>query len=116
MTFHVPPEIEIPSPPETENLNEFDHLATFHDPHSNISPPKGPSLLATISSQKSILIGIIEDVVTMMYSQQRGLRITAIQVLRQYDRLLAWRDGLSSKIARHGSDIGQDSPHVLSLL
>ena len=115
MTFHVPPNIDMPPPVEIESPNEFNHLAISPYPRSSSAPPERSSLLATINSEKSTLIGIIEDVVTMMYSE-RGPQITAVQVLREYDRLITWRDGLLSTIARRGSEASQESPHVLSLL
>jgi len=61
------------------------------------------------------LTAIIQDVVTMMYTQH-GPQIAAHHLLQQYGRLVAWRDDLPSIIGNPENNHSQALPHVLSLL
>jgi len=77
--------------------------------------PAWPGLLATTNRQKSKLIDIINDVTTMMYTQN-GLPITASQVLKSYTKLVTWRKELPNLVANIDDETRPPLPHVLSLL
>jgi len=66
-------------------------------------------------SRKSKLTAIIQDVSTMMYTQQ-GPQISAHHLLQQYSRLVKWREELPSMIGNIENNNSQALPHVLSLL
>jgi hypothetical protein len=114
MTFQVPPAINLTFPSGIESLDELAQSKTDlcqYDTHSL----QEPGLVTIAILEKSKLVDIIDDVVTMMYAQH-GSQITYIQVLQQLDRLVVWHDGLLREIAGVNNDHGQASSHVLSLL
>lgn len=115
MTFQVPPAINLTFPPGIGSLDELaESKAEFYLFNSDLSSGI-PDLVVTAILQKSKLIDIIDDVVTMMYNHH-GSQITTIQVLQQLDRLAAWHDGLLAAIADVAGENGPAYSHVLSLL
>lgn len=113
MTFQVPPSIDIPFTPVNESFDELDK-PVIYNLHARSPSSRSRHLVSSIFSEKSTLIDIIEDVISMMYSVH-GPQITALQVLQQYDRFLVWHEGLLSTLARTGDDEIRDSLHILSL-
>jgi hypothetical protein len=115
MTFQVPPAINLTFPFGIESLEELAKSKLELCSYNNDSLQEQPGLVATAILEKSKLVDIINDVVTMMYAQH-GSQITTLQVLQQLDRLVVWHDGLLKTIADTTNDHGQAPPHVLSLL
>jgi hypothetical protein len=115
MTFQVPPAINLIFPSGIESLDELAQSKTDLCQYDNHSLQEQPGLVTTAILEKSKLVDIIDDVVTMMYAQ-RGSQITTLQVLQQLDRLFVWHDELLREIAGVNNDHGQAPSHVLSLL
>lgn len=113
MTFQVPPTIHIHPTRAIESLNELCNTNTCSS--GNDPPPDQATLFAIANREKSKLIEIIGDAVTLMYTQH-GPQITALQVLQLYNRFISWHDGLSSTIANVAGEHGQAPHYVLSLL
>jgi hypothetical protein len=117
MTFQVPPSINAPVPFDDmeENGDKLDEAKWYFYRYVNDQCPAWSSFLATTNREKSKLIVIIQDVVTMMYTPY-GPRLSAQQVLQQYGRLVTWREDLPSAIGNIERNNSQALPHVLSLL
>lgn len=116
ITFQAPPIMRL-APYEIieENDDKLDDAKWYFYRYTNDQQPAhSPGLLATTNREKSKLTAIIEDVSTMMYTQQNS-QISAQDVLQQYNRYAAWRNELPAAIANIESN-GQAPPHVLSLL
>jgi hypothetical protein len=112
----VAPAINIPPQNGIQDFDEKLDSAVWHIYPGGSDPPFGrPGLLATTNVERSKLVTIIEGAVAMMYSQH-GPRVTAQQVLQQYDKFVAWRHELSHRLAGLAGNDGQALPHVLSLL
>lgn len=115
MTFHLPSTIALipfENPEDDESLDDAKwYFYRFVDDQC----PAWPSLLATTNREKSKLIDIIQDVVTMMYGRQSP-GIDASQILQQYSRYATWRRELPSVIGNIENNTGQALPHVLCLL
>jgi len=78
------------------------------------NPAVWPGLLTTTNREKTKLIRIIREIITIMYAQDRP-QISAGNILQLYKRLVTWRKELPSMLG----DIENGArtlPHVLSLL
>ena len=95
--------------------DKLDEAKWFFYRYAKDQVPSWPGLVATTNREKSKLMVILQDVVTMMYAHQ-GPPISARNVLRLYGRLLSWRNGLPNIIGNIEKNAGQALPHVLSLL
>jgi hypothetical protein len=116
MTFQVPPTVSSALDSDIEeNGNMLDEAKWYFYRYVNDQCPAWPSLQATTNREKSKLTLIIQDVVTMMYSQQ-GQQISAHHVLQQYSRFVQWREELPGILGNIESNNSQALPHVLSLL
>lgn len=115
ITFQVPPAIDLTLPSGIESLDELAKSKDKPCMHNSDPPPERPGLVTIAILEKSKLIDIIDDVVTMMYTQHRS-RITTAQVLQLLDRFVAWHDGLLTAIADVAGEDSQAHSHVLSLL
>jgi hypothetical protein len=98
-----------------ESDTKLDDAKWYFYRYMRDSCPAWPGLMATTNREKSKLIGIISDVSMMMYSENAA-PITAIAVLQQYNRLVAWRGELPETIGNIEYNSSQALPHVLSLL
>jgi hypothetical protein len=98
-----------------ENNDELDAAKWYFYRYANDQCPTWPGLLATTNREKSKLTAFIQDVTTMMYTQQ-GPKISPHHVLQQYSRLAAWREELPSVVSNIENNNSQALPHVLSLL
>jgi hypothetical protein len=116
VTFQVPPRIDA-APYDTveEHDGKLDEANWYFYRYVNDQCPAWPGLLATTNREKSKLIAIIQDVITMMYAQQ-VVTISAQEVLYQYSRFVEWREALPSSIGNIEDNNSQALPHVLSLL
>jgi hypothetical protein len=116
MTFQVPPTINSTINLDVEeNDEEIDAAKWYFYRYVNDQCPAWPGLLATTNREKSKLTAIIQDVVTMMYTNY-GPKISAHHLLQQYSRLVEWREQLPSTLGNIEDNNGQALPHVLSLL
>jgi hypothetical protein len=116
MTFQVPPSPNSALYDDIEEVDDkIDAAKWYYYRYVNDQCPAWPGLLATTNREKSRLTAIIQDVVTMMYTQH-GPQISAHHLLQQYGRLVAWRDDLPSVIGNIENNNSQALPHVLSLL
>jgi len=116
MTFQVPATVNYAAfDAIEENDSKLDEARWYFYRYVSDQCPAWPGLLATTNREKSKLIRIIQDVATMMYSQQ-GSRLSARQILQQYSRFVAWQDDLPSIIGDIENNNSQALPHVLSLL
>jgi hypothetical protein len=116
MTFQVPPTLNSALYDDIEETDDkIDAAKWYYYRYVNDQCPAWPGLLATTNREKSRLTAIIQDVVTMMYTQH-GPQISAHHLLQQYGRLVAWRDDLPSVIGNIENNNSQALPHVLSLL
>jgi len=115
MTFRVPAvsgnEVEISENIE-DKLDEqnwwFYRNAHEHD------PPAWPGLMTTTNREKTKLIKIIRETVTIMYAQDRS-QISAGSILHLYKRLVTWRQELPNMLG-NAENGARTLPHVLSLL
>lgn len=90
-----------------------DEESWHHYTSSSNSNPCGPSLLATLNSEKLKLMNIIGDVCNMMYGSSSAV-ITARDILKTYSRFIDWRKNLPPCIAEDKHS--QSLPHVISLM
>lgn len=115
-TCQVPTAISyVPEGWITEIDSKLDDAKWYFYRYINDQCPAWPGLLATTNREKSKLMRIVHDVATMMYSQQ-GSPVSTEQVLQQYSRLVAWREGLPRVLGDVENNASQTLPHVLSLL
>ena len=115
MTFQLPTTISLMPYEDPEDDELLDDAKWYFYRYVHDQCPAWPSLLATTNREKSKLIEIIQDVVTMMYGQQ-SLGIDASQILHLYSRYVTWRRELPSVIGNVENNSGQALPHVLCLL
>jgi len=117
MTFQVPPPVNYPAQFDDveENGDSVDETKWYFYRYLNDQCPAWSSFLATTNREKSKLIAIIQDMVTMMYTLY-GPRLSARQVLHLYGRFVTWREDIPSAIGNIEHNNSQALPHVLSLL
>ena len=116
MTFQVPATVNYAAfDAIEENDSKLDDTRWYFYRYVSDQCPAWPGLLATTNREKSKLIRIIQDVATMMYSEQ-GSKLSARQILQQYSRFVAWQKDLPSIIGDIENNNSQALPHVLSLL
>jgi hypothetical protein len=116
MTFQVPAKVDYATlDAAEENDLKLDDARWYYYRFVNDQCPAWPGLLATTNREKAKLIAIIQDVATMLYSQQ-GPRLSAHHVLQQYGRFVAWEEHLPKVIGDIENNNSQALPHVLSLL
>jgi len=116
MTFQVPATVDYMAFDAVEEYElTLDDARWYFYRFVSDQCPAWPGLLATTNREKSKLIRIIQDVATMLYSQQSP-RLSAHNVLLQYSRFVAWKEDLPSVIGDIENNNSQALPHVLSLL
>ena len=114
--FHVPSPIVLDPVEEIEDSDvDLDEARWYLYRNVDDECPAWPGLLATTNRQRSKLIGIMNDVTTMMYTQN-NLPITAHQVLKSYTKLVTWRKELPKSVGICANESRPPLPHVLSLL
>ena len=115
MTFHVPSKAIFEPTEFTEEIEEsLDEAKWYFYRYPNVQCSSWPGLLATSNREKSKLLEIIHCNSTM-YNQE-GPRLSAQDVLRQYGKLMTWRNELPDVLGNIESNTSQALPHVLSLL
>ncbi|RDL38889.1 uncharacterized protein BP5553_03229 [Venustampulla echinocandica] len=115
-TCQVPAVISyVPDEWITEIDLKLDDAKWYFYRYINDQCPAWPGLLATSNREKSKLMEIVQDVATMMYSQQSSV-VSAQQVLQQYSRFISWREDLPKVLGDVENNTSQALPHVLSLL
>ncbi|TVY91214.1 Nitrogen assimilation transcription factor [Lachnellula willkommii] len=116
ITFQVPVTVDYTAfDTIEEDESKLDEARWYFYRYVSDQCPAWPGLLATTNREKSKLIRIIQDVSTMMYSQQAP-KLSPRQILQQYSRFVAWQDDLPSIIGDLENNNSQALPHVLSLL
>jgi hypothetical protein len=116
MTFQVPAQVDYAAfDAVEENDLTLDDARWYFYRFVSDQCPAWPGLLATTNREKAKLIRIIQDVATMLYSQQ-GPRLSAHNVLQQYSRFVTWKEDLPDVLGEIESNNSQALPHVLSLL
>ncbi|RDW58156.1 hypothetical protein BP6252_13567 [Coleophoma cylindrospora] len=78
-------------------------------------PSAWPGLLATTNREKTKLMKIVHEIVTVMYARQ-GPQSAAVDILQLYARLLRWREALPEELQETVGSKSNPLPHILSLL
>lgn len=78
-------------------------------------PSAWPGLLATTNREKTKLMKIVHDIVTIMYAFH-GPQRAALDILQLYARLVAWREELPQELKAVEGSKSHPLPHILSLL
>lgn len=116
MTFQTPPfSKQIISDTDQDGDEELDSAKWYFYRFVNDQCPAWSGLIASTNREKTKLMNIINDVMTMFYSSG-GQAIQADHILQQYARYRRWRQELPGVIGDIENNNGQALPHVLSLL
>lgn len=119
ITFQAPAG-SVFAPKHTHDIEDseaqLDNAKWYLYRHPNDKYPSAwPGLSATTNREKTKLLSIVHDIVTMMYARQ-GPQRAALDVLQLYARLLGWREELPENFREIEGDKWHPLPHVLSLL
>ncbi|KAL3418448.1 Nitrogen assimilation transcription factor nit-4-like protein 2 [Phlyctema vagabunda] len=117
ITFQVPDIATLPNVVMIKPCDIYLHNTNwyFYRFRGEKFPSSLPGLSATIHQEKSELLVIVNEILTLMYSCH-GPRATAIDILRLYARLLAWHNALPKELAEADYSNTSTLPQILSLL